>query len=88
MNSEYNWAANVLLWEIISAGRFNLAIAFAMVKVFPEPVTPNNVLYFFPEETELTSSRIAFGWSPQGLYFEISLKSGMVKCLAGKLEDF
>jgi hypothetical protein len=43
LNSEYNWAANVLLWDMTSVGLFSSATMLAMVKVLPEPVTPQRV---------------------------------------------
>ena len=74
MNSEYNWAAKVLLWEMTNVGRLSLDMTLARVKVFPEPVTPRSVRYFFPEETDSTSCSMALGWSPQGWNWETSLK--------------
>lgn len=74
MNSEYNCAASVLLWEMTNAGRFILAIALAKVKVLPAPVTPKRVWYLFPDKTDSDSSLIARGWSPQGLNSETNLK--------------
>jgi hypothetical protein len=41
----YNWAARVLLWLMINAGRRVRAITLAMVNVLPLPVTPSSVWY-------------------------------------------
>ena len=40
----------------------------AIVKVLPEPVTPNKVWYFSPNKRPFESFSIACGWSPVGLY--------------------
>jgi hypothetical protein len=39
---------------------------FAIVKVFPEPVTPSNVWCMFPARIDFTSLAIAWAWSPSG----------------------
>jgi len=41
--SAYNCAASVLLGARINAGRPTRAMTLAIVKVLPEPVTPNSV---------------------------------------------
>jgi hypothetical protein len=40
---------------------------FAIVKVLPEPVTPFNVWYLFPDLTPSARAAIASLWSPAGL---------------------
>ena len=55
-------------------GRPVSAITLAMVNVFPEPVTPNNVCAGVPSLTPSTSCRIASGWSPIGLYSDCKSK--------------
>jgi hypothetical protein len=51
-----------------SVGLFTRAMACAIVKVLPEPVTPMSVWYFFPSAvTPAASLSIACGWSPSGL---------------------
>ena len=47
MNSEYNWAASVLLCDMTSTGRCTSWITLAIVKVLPEPVTPISTWCFF-----------------------------------------
>ena len=42
------------------------SITFAIVYVFPEPVTPKRVLYWFPAFIESLKAFIATGWSPAG----------------------
>ena len=42
-NSEYNCAASVLLWLTTNVGFPSLAMTFAIVNVFPLPVTPSSV---------------------------------------------
>ena len=66
LNSEYNWAASVLLWVIIRVGFWVASITFAIVYVFPDPVTPKRVLYWFPAFIESLKAFIATGWSPAG----------------------
>ena len=41
-------------------------MTFATVKVFPDPVTPSNVLWGVCERIERTNSAMASGWSPVG----------------------
>src|SRR5262245_49321868 len=41
-------------------------MAFAIVIVFPEPVTPSSVWKRSPRSSPAVSSAIAFGWSPAG----------------------
>ena len=36
----------------------------AMLKVLPEPVTPNSVWYLYPFSSPSTSRSMAWGWSP------------------------
>ena len=43
LNSAYNCAANVLLWDMIRVGRLILAITLATVCVLPDPVTPSTL---------------------------------------------
>lgn len=45
-----------------------------MVKVLPEPVTPNKTWLFTPEFKFLTILSMASGWSPVGLKVECNLK--------------
>ena len=48
------------------AGRPVLAMTLAMVKVLPEPVTPNSVWKVNPSSMPATKASIAVGWSPAG----------------------
>ena len=50
------------------AGRCSCSITLAMVKVLPEPVTPSSVTSLTPDCKAETSSLMASGWSPDGLY--------------------
>src|SRR3989344_9147914 len=50
------------------AGLPHLAMTFAIVKVFPEPVTPRSVWSRLPALRPFTSVSIATGWSPAGRY--------------------
>lgn len=43
-------------------------MTFAMVKVFPEPVTPKRVTAGTPFVREEQMPSMAEGWSPAGLY--------------------
>ena len=43
-----------------------------MVNVLPEPVIPRSVCASSPSLSPSTSSSIAFGWSPDGLYLDTS----------------
>jgi hypothetical protein len=43
LNSLKSCAASVLLCEMTSVGFCNRAMTFAIVKVFPDPVTPSKV---------------------------------------------
>jgi hypothetical protein len=52
---------------MMSTGRLHWAMTFAIVNVFPEPVTPSSVWYLLPAPMEPTSLSIAWGWSPVGL---------------------
>jgi hypothetical protein len=47
---------------------------FAMVKVLPEPVTPNRVWDARPARIPSTSWAIAWGWSPAGWKDDTTLK--------------
>ena len=49
------------------------SITFAMVKVFPDPVTPNNTWLNSSLFAPLTSFFIASGWSPAGLKSDLIL---------------
>ncbi len=73
-NSLYSWLANVLLCDKTKTGRLNLLMTFAIVNVFPLPVTPCSTcsltLFLMPS----TNSLIALGWSPAGAYVECNLK--------------
>jgi hypothetical protein len=51
---------------MISVGRSHWAMTFAIVKVFPEPVTPSSVWCRWPARIDATSRSIACGWSPVG----------------------
>lgn len=48
LNSPYNCAAKVLLWQSTSVGRLISCTTLATVKVFPLPVTPNKVWCLMP----------------------------------------
>jgi hypothetical protein len=80
LNSPYNWAANVLLWLNIKVGLLMFLITFAIVKVLPDPVTPNKVCAGTPSSTPSVSWAIASGWSPVGWYSEINSKF-IIACL-------
>ena len=74
MNSLYSWAARVLLGARIRAGRWVCSMTLAMVKVLPEPVTPSSTWSRSPSAAWATSSAMAAGWSPAGVYFVSSRK--------------
>ena len=61
LSSPYNCAANVLLWDMTSVGIPAFAITFAIVYVFPEPVTPRSVWNLSLRLSPSVSSSIAFG---------------------------
>ena len=67
LNSPYNWAARVLLWLRMRAGRWSFWMTLAMVKVFPEPVTPRRAMSLTPSARAVLSWLMASGWSPDGL---------------------
>ena len=73
--SSYNWAASVLLWLRMSVGLLTWAMTLAMVKVFPDPVTPKRTCALSPRNSPVVSCRMASGWSPVGLKSEEILKS-------------
>ena len=58
----------------IRAGRWVCSMTLAMVKVLPEPVTPSRTWSRSPVAAVATSSAMAEGWSPAGLYSECSRK--------------
>ena len=60
-NSPYNCAAKVLLGAKTIAGRPKRAITLAMVKVLPEPVTPNKVWKLNPSLMPSTNFSMAAG---------------------------
>ena len=50
-------------------------MTLAMVNVLPEPVTPNSVTWReLSSFMERTKEDIASGWSPVGVYADVSLK--------------
>ena len=49
-------------------------MTFAIVKVFPEPVTPKRVVNLLPLRKLSVNCLIAFPWSPLGLNLEANLK--------------
>jgi hypothetical protein len=49
-------------------------MTLAMVNVLPEPVTPKSTWEWSPRSSPSVNWRIASGWSPVGLYFDVSLK--------------
>src|SRR6476661_6677763 len=57
---------------MISAGFPICAITFAIVNVFPDPVTPSSVWWRFPAATDFTSFAMACAWSPCGWNSELS----------------
>src|SRR6266576_4332590 len=65
-SSPYSCAARVLLWESTSVGRPKFLMTFAIVIVFPDPVTPSRVWNRSPRSSPFVSSAIALGWSPAG----------------------
>ena len=56
----------VLLGANIKAGLFVDSIIFAIVKVLPDPVTPNKVWWSKPSWRPDTKLLIAVGWDPAG----------------------
>lgn len=59
---------------IVRNDESSCAMTFAIVNVLPEPVTPSKVSNWLPSLKPFTSSSIACGWSPVGLYGACSLK--------------
>jgi hypothetical protein len=49
------------LWAITRVGRLSSSITLAMVKVFPEPVTPSNTWCSSPRRSPSSSLEIAPG---------------------------
>ena len=80
MNSPYNCAARVLLCAITKVGLLSCWITFAMVNVFPDPVTPSKVWHWLPSLKPFTSFSIACGWSPVGLKALCNLKILCASC--------
>ena len=67
----YNWAARVLLCDIMSVFLFIREMTFAMVYVLPLPVTPSRVWQIFRWSRSsmlFDNFSIASGWSPLGAY--------------------
>ena len=60
-------AARVLLWAMISAGRWTRSIVAAIVNVFPVPVAPSRVTNSSPAPRPSAIDSIAFGWSAVGV---------------------
>ena len=60
------------MWEITNVGFFTLVMTLATVNVLPEPVTPSNVWCLRPFSRPVASFSIACGWSPVGLYSDVS----------------
>src|SRR5207302_5652921 len=75
LNSPKSWAASVLFGEMTRVGRWMFAITLAIVKVFPDPVTPSSTTWRRPSWTRRVSRSIARGWSPRGSYSACSLKA-------------
>ena len=65
-NSLQSCAASVLLWAMISVGRWTCSITPAIVIVLPVPVAPSSVVKRSPPSSDSEISRIAFGWSAVG----------------------
>src|SRR5438105_1142958 len=61
-------------------GRCTCCTRFATVNVFPLPVTPSSACWRSPRFTPATSSSIARGWSPCGLYSLTSLNGMAHEC--------
>lgn len=55
-----------MLWLITKVGSPILWMTFAIVKVFPEPVTPSNTENRCPARILDTNASMAAGWSPAG----------------------
>jgi len=53
-----------------SVGLLTLTMAWAMVKVLPDPVTPRRTLWRFPAIKLRDNFLIAWGWSPVGSKFD------------------
>jgi hypothetical protein len=68
LNSPKSWAASVLFGEMTRVGRWMFAITLAIVKVFPDPVTPSSTTWRRPSWTRRVRISIARGWSPRGSY--------------------
>src|ERR1700730_13026225 len=66
LSSPYSWAARVLLCDSTSVGLPKFLMTFAIVIVFPDPVTPSRVWNRSPRSSPFVSSAIALGWSPAG----------------------
>lgn len=62
-----------MLGEITKVGFWILEITDAIEKVFPEPVTPKSTWCLAPDCKFSISCFMAFGWSPLGLYLDVSL---------------
>ena len=65
--SPYNCAAKVLFGASIRAGLFKSSIILAIVKVFPDPVTPSKTWLLSKFFKPFFNWSIAIGWSPAGV---------------------
>ena len=65
-NSLQSCAASVLLWAMISDGRWTASIVAAIVIVLPVPVAPSSVIARSPASIPSASEAIACGWSAVG----------------------
>ena len=62
----HSCAASVLLWAMISDGRWTAWIVAAIVIVLPVPVAPSSVWNRSPDSIPAASDSIAAGWSAVG----------------------
>ena len=67
-----------MLWEITKVGFWTSSITFAIVYVFPDPVTPSKVWWDAFSFNPSDNSDIAVGWSPAGENFDSTLKSAIM----------
>src|SRR3954469_8157458 len=78
-NSLASWAASVLLGAMTRVGRCTCSMSQAVVADLPVPVAPSRTVSVSPALTRRASSAIAVGWSPLGVYSEITSKGATVR---------
>ena len=72
-------AASVLLGAMTRVGRCTCSMSQAVVADLPVPVAPSSTVSCSPALTRRASSAIAVGWSPLGVYSEITSKGATVR---------